>query len=160
MPLHIFNTTRRTIDEARLAEAIRMVVGEEGGAVCSIEAIYCGNRMIRRINRDFLGHDYVTDTITFGYNEGSDVEGEFYISLDVIESNAKRFGVSFDDELLRVTIHSALHLMGHNDETDELRAAMSRREDDYLAMVKGGRTFQSAIQTPIHDVTNKKKLAR
>jgi rRNA maturation RNase YbeY len=92
--------------------------------------------MIRRINRDFLGHDYVTDTITFGYNEGGEVEGEFYISLDVIDSNAKRFGVSFEDELLRVTIHSALHLMGHDDETAELRAAMSRQEDYYLGRVK------------------------
>lgn len=137
MPLHIFNTTRRTIDEARLAEAIRRVIGEEGGSVGSIEAIYCGNKMIRRINRDFLGHDYVTDTITFGYNEGEEVEGEFYISLDVIDSNAKRFGATFDDELLRVTIHSALHLMGHDDETPELRAAMSKREDYYMGRVKG-----------------------
>lgn len=137
MPLHIFNTTRRTIDEARLAEAIRLVIGEEGGSVGSIEAIYCGNKMIRRINRDFLGHDYVTDTITFGYNEGEEVEGEFYISLDVIDSNAKRFGATFDDELLRVTIHSALHLMGHDDETPELRAAMSKREDYYMGRVKG-----------------------
>lgn len=132
MPLQIFNTTRRAIDEARLAEAVRMVVGEEGGAIGSIEAVYCGNKMIRRINRDFLGHDYVTDTITFGYSDGGEVDGEFYISLDVIESNAKRFGATFDDELLRVTIHSALHLMGHDDETPELRAAMSRREDYYM----------------------------
>lgn len=132
MPLQIFNTTKRTIDEAPLAKVIQMVIREEGGAVGSIEAIYCGNKMIRRINRDFLGHDYVTDTITFGYNEGGEVDGEFYISLDVIESNARRFGVSFEDELLRVTIHSALHLMGYDDETIELRAAMSRREDHYL----------------------------
>jgi rRNA maturation RNase YbeY len=136
MPLHIFNTTRRTIDEARLAEAIRLVIGEEGGAIGSIEAVYCGNKMIRRINRDFLGHDYVTDTITFGYNEGTEVEGEFYISLDVIDSNSKRFGATFDDELLRVTIHSALHLMGHDDETPELRAAMSRREDYYMEQLR------------------------
>jgi probable rRNA maturation factor len=136
MPLQIFNTTRRTIDEARLAEAIRMVVGQEGGTIGSVEAVYCGNKMIRRINRDFLGHDYVTDTITFGYNEGGEVEGEFYISLDVIDANAKRFGVSFEDELLRVTIHSSLHLMGYDDESNEFRAAMSRREDYYLGKMK------------------------
>ena len=136
MPMQIFNTTKRTIDESRLAEAINLVIGEEGGAVGSIEAIYCGNKMIRRINRDHLGHDYATDTITFGYNEGGEVEGEFYISLDVIESNARRFGVSFEDELLRVTIHSSLHLMGHDDESDELRAAMSRREDYYLGRMR------------------------
>ncbi|TNJ38767.1 rRNA maturation RNase YbeY [Chlorobaculum thiosulfatiphilum] len=136
MPLQIFNTTKRKIDEARLAEAIRLVIGEEGGAIGSIEAVYCGNKMIRRINSDFLGHDYATDTITFGYNKGEEVEGEFYISLDVIESNAKRFVATFDDELLRVTIHSALHLMGHDDESDEQRAAMSRREDYYMERLR------------------------
>ncbi len=136
MPLNLFNTTKRTIDEALLAEAIRMVIGEEGGAVGSVEAIYCGNKMIRRINCDFLAHDYATDTITFRYNEGEVVEGEFYISLDVIESNARRFGVSFEDELLRVTIHSALHLMGYEDESLELRAAMSTREDYYLDRIR------------------------
>jgi rRNA maturation RNase YbeY len=124
------------IDEVLLARTIRMVIGEEGGEIGFIEAIYCGNRMIRRINRDFLGHDYATDTITFGYNEGGAVEGEFYISLDVIESNAKSFGASFDEELLRVTIHSALHLMGHDDESDELRTAISRREDYFLSRMK------------------------
>ena len=137
MPLQIFNTTKREIDEARLAEAIRLVIGEEGGAVGSIEAIYCGDKMIRRINRDHLGHDYATDTITFGYNEGGEVEGEFYISLDVIESNARHFGVTFEDELLRVTIHSSLHLMDYDDESNELRAAMSRREDYYLGKMRG-----------------------
>jgi probable rRNA maturation factor len=136
MPLQIFNTTRRKIDESRLAEAINLVIGEEGGEVGSIEAIYCGNKMIRRINRDHLGHDYATDTITFRYNEGDEVEGEFYISLDVIASNAHRFGVTFEDELLRVTIHSSLHLMGYDDESDELRASMSRREDYYLGRMK------------------------
>ena len=137
MPLQIFNTTKRTIDESRLAEAINLVISAEGGAIGSIEAIYCGNKMIHRINRNHLGHDYATDTITFGYSEGSEVEGEFYISLDVIQSNAKRFGVSFDDELLRVTIHSALHLMGYADESDEPRAAMSQREDYYLWRMRG-----------------------
>lgn len=136
MPLQIFNTTKRTIDEALLAKAIRLVIDGEGGAVGTIEAIYCGNKMIRRINRDFLAHDYATDTITFRYNEGDQVEGEFYISLDVIASNARRFGVIFEDELLRVTIHSALHLMGYEDESPELRAAMSKREDYYLGKMK------------------------
>ncbi|NTW54284.1 MAG: hypothetical protein HGB15_05935 [Chlorobaculum sp.] len=49
----------------------------------------------------------------------------------IISFNARHFGLTFENELLRVTIHSALHLMGH-DESDELRAAMSRREDCYF----------------------------
>jgi rRNA maturation RNase YbeY len=137
MPLQIYNTTRRKFPETRIATAIQAVLDIEGCTADSIEAVYCGNRMIRRINRDFLQHDYVTDTITFRYNEGPEIEGEFYISLDVIESNAGRFGVTFEEELLRVTIHSALHLIGYDDSSAEDRAAMTRQEDYYLQCMKG-----------------------
>jgi rRNA maturation RNase YbeY len=137
MPLQICNTTRREIPESRIAAAIQAVLDNEECTAESIEAVYCGNRMIRRINSEFLQHDYVTDTITFRYNEGPDIEGEFYISLDVIESNARSFGVTFEDELLRVTIHSALHLIGYDDSTVEARAVMTSQEDYYLQRMKG-----------------------
>lgn len=132
MPLQIANTTRRSIDRRLLARAIRTVLEAEGCSVGSVEAVYCGNRMIRRINREFLQHDYATDTITFRYNEGAAVDGEFYISLDVIGENARRFGATFGGELLRVTIHSALHLVGHDDASPEARARMTALEDRYL----------------------------
>ena len=135
MSLHIHNTTRRTLAGHRLRQAISGVFAGEGCEWESISAIYCGNRMIRRINREFLQHDYVTDTITFCYHEGAAVDGEFYVSLDVIEENAHRFGVSFDDELLRVTIHSALHLVGYADGTPEERGVMREKEDYYLKLM-------------------------
>ncbi|HWR00632.1 MAG TPA: rRNA maturation RNase YbeY [Chlorobaculum sp.] len=136
MSLQICNTTRQKLPETRIARAIEAVLDNEGCTADSIEAVYCGNRMIRRINREFLQHDYVTDTITFRYNEGLEIDGEFYISLDVIESNAGRFGVAFEEELMRVTIHSVLHLVGYNDATSDERAGMTRREDFYLQLLK------------------------
>lgn len=132
MPLQIANTTRRALDRRLLARAIRTVLEGEGCSVGSVEAVYCGNRMIRRINREFLQHDYATDTITFCYSEGNEIDGEFYISLDVIEENARRFGATYGRELLRVTIHSALHLVGHDDGTPEQRTRMTGLEDRYL----------------------------
>ncbi len=138
MSLQIANTTRHKLNEALLRKTVRKVIEAEGCRLGSVAAVYCGNRMIRRINREFLSHDYVTDTITFRYNEGPVIEGEFYISLDVILQNSLRFRTAFGEELLRVTIHSALHLVGYEDASPEQRAAMSRREDDYLLLVAGG----------------------
>jgi len=88
--------------------------------------------MIHRINREFLGHDYPTDTITFSYSKGSEIDGEFYISLDAVEENALRYKVGFDEELMRVTIHSALHLAGYQDGKDEERVQMQEKEAVYL----------------------------
>jgi probable rRNA maturation factor len=132
MPLQIFNTTRKALPEDLLELAVKDVLASEGFSVEEIVAVYCGRRLIRSINREFLQHDYATDTITFRYNEGSEVEGEFYISLDVIGENARRFGTDFLMELLRVTIHSALHLIGYEDGTPEERFHIQEKEDLYL----------------------------
>ena len=135
MGVSLHNTTRRTLPEARIRRAVLAVLAGEGCEVESVGAIFCGNRMIRRINRDFLAHDYATDTITFTYSEEGPVEGEFYVSLDVIASNARRFGATFEHELLRVVIHSALHLAGWPDESAAERLRMQEKEEEYLALV-------------------------
>lgn len=130
--LQIHNTTKKAIPEQLLERVLRLVMETEGCMVESIVGVYCGNKMIQRINREFLGHDYPTDTITFPYTTGSEVDGEFYISLDVVKENAARFAVDFQQELLRVTIHSALHLIGYDDQSPEERTVMEEKEAFYL----------------------------
>ncbi len=130
--LQIHNTTKKEIPEQPIERALRLVMEIEGCTVESIVGVYCGNKMIQRINREFLGHDYPTDTITFPYSTGSEVDGEFYISLDVVKENAARFAVDFQQELLRVTIHSALHLIGYDDQLPDERTVMEEKEVFYL----------------------------
>ena len=130
--LEIYNSTKRQIPEELLEKAVLLVLEHEGYRVESVVGVYCGNKMIQRINREFLEHDYPTDTITFRYNKGSDVDGEFYISLDVVKENAAKFNVDFQDELFRVTFHSALHLIGYDDQSPEDRALMEEKEAYYL----------------------------
>jgi probable rRNA maturation factor len=133
MTLEIYNTTRRELSEESLEKAVLLVLESEGFSVESIVGVYCGNKMIRRINREFLQHDYPTDTVTFRYSNEQEIDGEFYISLDVIKENAERFGTQFQHELLRVTIHSALHLIGFDDQTPDERAVMQEKEEFYLS---------------------------
>ncbi len=130
--MQIHNTTKKEIPEQLIERVLRLVMESEGCTVESIVGVYCGNKMIQRINREFLGHDYPTDTITFPYTTGSEVDGEFYISLDVVKENAARFAVDVQQELLRVTIHSALHLIGYNDQSPEERTVMEEKEAFYL----------------------------
>ncbi|ABB24213.1 rRNA maturation RNase YbeY [Pelodictyon luteolum] len=132
MQLQIHNTTRRKLDDALLCRAVETVIQGEGRHALEIAAVYCGSRMSRRINREYLQHDWPTDTISFPYGSGGNVEGEFYICLDVIEENARRFNTDFERELFRVTIHSVLHLAGYDDHLPEDRRRMTEREDSYL----------------------------
>ena len=130
--LEIYNSTKKAIPEQVLEKALLLVLEHEGFTVESVVGVYCGNKMIQRINREFLGHDYPTDTITFRYNKGSEIDGEFYISLDVVKDNATKFSVDFQEELLRVTFHSALHLIGYDDQSPEERAEMQEKENFYI----------------------------
>lgn len=131
----IHTTTKRELPLELLAKTVATVIEHEGFEPGEIVGIYCGDRLSQRINRSYLNHDYPTDTITFCYERESRIDGEFYICLDVIGRNARRFGVTFQDELLRVTIHSALHLVGYEDATSEERERMTTREDFYLRSV-------------------------
>jgi rRNA maturation RNase YbeY len=133
--LEIYNSTKKAIPEQLLEKAVLLVFEQEGYRVESVVGVYCGNKMIQRINREFLGHDYPTDTITFRYNKGSEVDGEFYISLDMVRENASKFVVDFQQELLRVTFHSALHLIGIDDQTPEERTLMQEKEAFYLGLI-------------------------
>ncbi len=133
--LEIYNSTKRQIPEALLEKAVLLVLECEGFSAESVVGVYCGNKMIQRINREFLQHDYPTDTITFRYNKRSEVDGEYYISLDVVKENAVKFQVDFQEELLRVTLHSALHLIGYDDQLPEDRAAMQAKESFYLTQM-------------------------
>ncbi len=130
------NTTHRPLPRKNLIKAIELVLRCEKCRAGEISIVYCGDRFIKKINRAYLQHDYATDTISFRLNEGKAIEGECYISLDTVRRNARQYKQSFLDELLRVTIHSVLHLVGYDDETEAQRKVMTEKENDYLAQLK------------------------
>ncbi|OJX61362.1 MAG: rRNA maturation RNase YbeY [Candidatus Kapaibacterium thiocyanatum] len=96
-----------------------------------IDIIILDDKSIRRMNRDFLDHDYATDVITFPL-EDIPLTGEIYISLDTARKQADDYGVTLVNELSRLAVHGALHLMGHDDATDEDRAGMHKLENRYI----------------------------
>ena len=102
--------------------------------------IFCDDNRILEVNREFLGHDYFTDIITFDYSRRSTVSGDMYISLDTVATNAEAVGEPYERELRRVIVHGLLHLCGINDKGPGEREIMERHENDALAMLaaKGG----------------------
>ena len=97
--------------------------------------MFVDDEKILEINREYLGHDYYTDIITFDYDESDVLNGDIVISVDTVRSNAEQFGKSFDDELHRVIIHGILHLCGINDKGPGERELMEAAEDKALALL-------------------------
>lgn len=124
------------LDERRISRWIRAVAADYGFSVGNINYIFCSDERELEVNREFLGHDYYTDVITFDYSTPSTLNGDIFISLDTVRSNAELVGTSFDNELLRILIHGVLHLTGQGDKTPETKAQMTAKEEKALAKVQ------------------------
>lgn len=124
------------LDERKLVRWIRAVAADYGFSVGSITYIFCSDERELAVNREFLGHDYYTDVITFDYSTASTLNGDIFISLDTVRSNAEMVGTTFEQELRRIMIHGVLHLTGQGDKTPETKQEMTAKEEK--ALVKWG----------------------
>ena len=115
---------------------IKAVVASYGRKVGEIGYMFVDDEKILEVNREYLGHDYYTDIITFAYDEDDVVSGDLVISLDTVRSNAELFQKDYDEELHRVIIHGVLHLCGINDKGPGEREIMEAAENKALAMRK------------------------
>ena len=114
---------------------IKAVAQKYGRRVGDIGYMFVSDEKILEVNRQYLGHDYYTDIITFDYDEGDRINGDIVISLDTVATNAEQYGKTYEDELHRVIIHGILHLCGINDKGPGEREIMEAAENEALAML-------------------------
>ncbi len=115
---------------------IRRVAATYGKKVGEVGYMFVDDEKILEVNREYLGHDYYTDIITFDYCEGNTLNGDLVISLDTIKTNAEKFHKEYNEELHRVIIHGILHLCGINDKGPGEREIMEAAENKALALLK------------------------
>ena len=113
---------------------IRAVAKSYGRRVGEVGYMFVNDDKILEVNREYLGHDYYTDVITFDYDEDDVVSGDIVISLDTVASNAHLFNKTYEEELYRVIIHGILHLCGINDKGPGEREQMEAAENKALAL--------------------------
>ena len=123
-----FNSRRLT------SRWIKEVVAHAELRLGDLSVVFCSDPYILDVNKQYLGHDYYTDIITFDYCEGDVLNGDLVISLDTIRTNAELFKKPYDEELHRVIIHGILHLCGLNDKGPGERELMEAAEDAALKL--------------------------
>jgi metalloprotein, YbeY family len=123
-----------TIKKRETTRWIKKVAATYGRKVGEIGYMFVNDEKILEVNNEYLGHDYYTDVITFDYCEGDILNGDIVISLDTVQTNAEKFGKTYEEELYRVIIHGILHLCGINDKGPGEREIMEENENKALAL--------------------------
>jgi probable rRNA maturation factor len=121
-------------NKRQLKANIAALGAAEGYAVGALSYVFCSDAFLLDLNVRFLGHNTLTDIITFDLSErpSKAIEGEIYISVERVRENALQLNEPFDRELRRVMYHGVLHLCGYSDKTKGSKQTMRAKEDYYL----------------------------
>jgi len=128
------DTTFKPKQKAQLRQWIKETVIAEGFKLKELNYIFCSDAYLLQINQQYLDHDTFTDIVTFDNSEvEGDIVGDIFISIDRIRENGAKFKTGETNELHRVIIHGALHLLGYTDKSVVTKQKMTQKEDEYLA---------------------------
>jgi rRNA maturation RNase YbeY len=109
---------------------LRDVIASSSKTTGNLSIIFCSDKYLIEINKQFLDHDYFTDIISFNYSSKKVISGDLFISVDTVNSNSLLFNSNL--ELLRVIVHGVLHLLGFDDKLDNDKILMRDSEDFWL----------------------------
>lgn len=117
--------TSFTLDESRISYIFDMVTVVPKVQNGILNIAFLTDEEIRVLNRDHRGIDKTTDVLSFHYFDdfsdlGSDeVAGEIILSESRIQEQAEEHKHSRERECEILVIHSILHILGYDHETDE-----------------------------------------
>ena len=128
-----------SLPKKRLTSAwLKSLAQQEGYALGEVNYIFCSAEHLLEMNRQFLGHDYFTDVITFDYSDRKVekvVSGDVFIDVETVADNARIYGATKLHEMRRILAHGLLHLCGQKDKTPSAERQMHRKEDKYLSQL-------------------------
>lgn len=114
--------------------AVRAVLrGERTSARVSVT--FLGPVRMRRLNRQFKGHDRPTDVLTFSLPQpDGGLLADLYICPREAAREARVRDLPIREELIRLLVHGTLHALGHDhpEGAGRERSAMWRRQERYV----------------------------
>jgi len=106
--LDISNTTRLPNPKGISYDQMRI---KTLGKNYELSLVFCGEHLMRRINRENRGKDYATNVLSFPL---SDTTGEMFICLPICKKQHKGFERSYTNFVAFLFVHGLIHLKGHD----------------------------------------------
>lgn len=126
------------VKKSVLERLLHHIENEEEITFRFVELVYVDEKDIIQLNREYLDRDYITDIISFRYDEDSEdqsgkaIEGTLYCCAPRIAEQSRELNAGSEEEFYRIFIHGLLHLAGYNDATSEEKRIMTQLENHYL----------------------------
>lgn len=144
MKISIFKQVSARIPRKKLNLLFAKLAREEKkpGWKGTVNVIFIGDREMRTLNRQFRSIDKTTDVLAFNLDQPDaedSVFGEVYISVPTATAQAGGFGVSTEEELLKLSCHGLLHLFGYDHKKQRDERQMHLLEAFYVKYAREGR---------------------
>ncbi len=140
MKLVVYKETKVRIPQTKLKKIFQLISEEETepGSSCRVNLILTTDSKIKELNRNYRNKEKATDVLSFNIDTPDITNGTFgeiYISSATAKKQAKEYGASLAEELLRLFCHGLLHLFGYEHKTDWQETIMKKKEDYFLTLV-------------------------
>lgn len=139
--------TQYPVDIESIKNAVAFVLDEEAVLAGEVTVSFVDLTAMTALNKQYRGIDEPTDVLSFSMTEKVDGEpvllsagaeeilGDIVICPEIATENAAEFGHTPEREILEMTIHGLLHLLGHGHETTEKEARMIARQEKLAGMI-------------------------
>ncbi|MGK7370747.1 MAG: rRNA maturation RNase YbeY, partial [Candidatus Halalkalibacterium sp. M3_1C_030] len=122
----LFNESGKEIpiDLEIIRKCLSEVKAKEDCSFSLLEVVYVDESGIVEINQEYLERDYVTDIISFRYDEDEynmNIEGTLFCCAQRIYEQAHELNEDIEKEFKRILIHGLLHLCGYDDQSSEAK---------------------------------------
>lgn len=124
-----------------LQVAARAVLQRDRTVAAELSITLLDDDRIAALNRQYLAHDGPTDVISFPlYEAGETVVGDIYIGADQAARQAAGNAVPLAEELVRLTVHGVLHVLGHDHPAgdDRVDSEMWQLQEEIVQQVVRG----------------------
>ncbi len=105
------------IPEGAIRMALSWLLSSEGIQDGELSITLLDDGAAQDLNRRYLQHDWVPDVLSFPL--APPLLGDIYIGIAQAHRQALAYGVSVEEELLRLAIHGTLHLVGYDHPEDD-----------------------------------------
>lgn len=137
MEVEINNKTKSEINLKIVKKVAQKFLVKNKKSNYGLSIVFVGDKIIREINKKYRKIDKATDVLSFrdGGNDSFPEDnflGEIIIDYQQIKRQAKDKRNTIQEELVFILVHGLLHLIGHDDKTEQQANKMEKLGNEFI----------------------------